>query len=134
MATPLMSTPLRENSSHPGCVSEFLDRWVEEGGGGEPCLIYPDGTLTYAQLQGQVNSICIALVGRLDFVPGNRVLLRSENNPMMVALHLAVLEAGDIVVATTPVRVKEMVYRIAKAKISLVFCDFYLSSKMERAK
>ena len=36
-------------------------------------------------LQDRVNRICNVLVGQLGFVPGNRVLLRSANNPMMVA-------------------------------------------------
>ena len=34
---------------------------------------------------------------KLGFVPGNRVLLRSANNPMMVAAYLAVLKAGGVV-------------------------------------
>ena len=117
------------------CVSAFLDRWVEEGRGDEPCLISPGETLTYGALQKRVNRICNLLVGKLGFVPGSRVLLRSANNPMMVALYLAVLKAGGVVVATMPLlRAREIAYPIAKARIALAFCDYRLAEEMERAK
>jgi 2-aminobenzoate-CoA ligase len=117
------------------CAAAFLDRWVEEGRGDEPCLICPQETLTYRQLQERVNRICNVLVDKLGFVTGNRVLLRSANNPMMVALYLAVLKAGGVVVATMPLlRAKEIAYPLNKAKITLAFCDHRLSDEMERAR
>jgi 2-aminobenzoate-CoA ligase len=117
------------------CAAAFLDRWVEEGRGDEPCLICPQETLTYRQLQDRVNRICNVLVDKLGFVTGNRVLLRSANNPMMVALYLAVLKAGGVVVATMPLlRAKEIAYPLNKAKITLAFCDHRLSDEMERAR
>ena len=52
-------------------------------------------------------------------VPGNRVLLRAANNPMMVAAYLAVIKAGGVVVATMPLlRARELATPITKAKIS----------------
>jgi 2-aminobenzoate-CoA ligase len=117
------------------CAAAFLDRWVEEGRGDEPCLISPQETLTYRQLQERVNRICNVMVDKLGFVTGNRVLLRSANNPMMVALYLAVLKAGGVVVATMPLlRAKEIAYPLNKAKITLAFCDHRLSDEMERAR
>lgn len=117
------------------CAAAFLDRWVEEGRGDEACLISPSETLTYRALQERVNRICNVLVGKLGFVPGNRVLLRSANNPMMVALYLAVLKAGGVVVATMPLlRAKEIAYPIAKAKIAIAFCDHRLADEMEKAR
>jgi 2-aminobenzoate-CoA ligase len=117
------------------CAAAFLDRWVEEGRGDEPCLVSPQETLSYRQLQERVNRICNVLVGRLGFVPGNRVLLRSANNPTMVALYLAVLKAGGVVVATMPLlRAKEIAYPLNKAEITLAFCDHRLSEEMERAR
>ncbi|HZH51849.1 MAG TPA: benzoate-CoA ligase family protein [Microvirga sp.] len=117
------------------CAAEFLDRWIDEGRGDEPCLISPHETLTYRQLQERVNRICNVLVDRFGFVTGNRVLLRSANNPMMVALYLAVLKAGGVVVATMPLlRAREIAYPLNKAKISLAFCDHRLSDEMERAR
>ena len=117
------------------CAVAFLDRWVEEGRGDEPCLISPTETLTYRALQERVNRICNVLVQRLGFVPGNRVLLRSANNPMMVAAYLAVLKAGGVVVATMPLlRAREIAYPLNKARITIALCDHRLSEEMERAK
>lgn len=117
------------------CAAEFLDRWVAEGRGDEPCLISHHETLSYRQLQDRVNRICNVLVHKLGFVTGNRVLLRSANNPMMVALYLAVLKAGGVVVATMPLlRAKEIAYPLNKAKVTLAFCDHRLADEMERAR
>jgi 2-aminobenzoate-CoA ligase len=42
-------------------------------------------------------------------VPGNRVLLRGPNNPMMAACWFAVLKAGGICVSTMPLlRAREL--------------------------
>jgi 2-aminobenzoate-CoA ligase len=117
------------------CAVAFLDRWVDEGRGDEPCLISPAETLTYRELQERVNRICNVLVHRLGFVPGNRVLLRSANNPMMVAAYLAVLKAGGVVVATMPMlRAKEIAYPLNKARIGIALCDHRLAEEMGRAK
>ena len=117
------------------CCTAFLDRWVDEGRGDEICLVSPTESLTYAQLQERVNRICNVLVARLGLVPGGRVLLRSANNPTMVAAYLAVLKAGGVVVATMPLlRAKEIAYPITKAKIALALCDHRLAEEMEKAR
>ena len=92
------------------CVTELVDRWVAAGEGARPCLISPSETLTYAQLHERVNRIANVLTRDLGLVPGNRVLLRGPNNPMMVAAYFAVIKAGGVVVATMPLlRAKELV-------------------------
>ena len=117
------------------CVTKFLDRWVAAGEGGRPCLISPSETLTYAQLLERVNRIANVLTRDLGLVPGNRVLLRSANNPMMVATYLAALKAGAVVVATMPLlRAKELSYPVAKGKIALALCDARLADEMEKTK
>src|SRR3954449_6580158 len=117
------------------CVSYFLDRWVEQGHGDAPCVISPAVSYTYRELQTVVNRIANVLVGKLGLVTGGRVLLRSANNPMMVATYLAVIKAGGIVVATMPLlRAKELSYPIQKAEITLALCDGKLSEEMEKAK
>src|SRR4029078_1018386 len=71
----------------------------------------------------------------LGLVPGNRVLLRAPNNPMMVAAYFAVIKAGGVVVQTMPLlRAKELSYPLAKAKIALALCDGRLADEMEKAK
>src|SRR5688572_10152184 len=131
----VFSRPELQYSERLNCATHFLDRWIEEGRGGEPCLISDAETLSYADLHDRVNRICNVLVGQLGLVPGNRVLLRSANNPMMVAIYLAVLKAGGVVVATMPLlRAREIAYPIAKAKIAFAFCDHRLAEEMERAR
>ena len=117
------------------CISELLDRWVENGEGDRPCLISPNETLTYAQLAERVNRIANVLTRDFGLVPGNRVLLRGPNNPMMVASILAVIKAGGVVVATMPLlRAKELSYAAGKAKIALALCDMRLADEMEKTK
>ncbi|HYF53798.1 MAG TPA: benzoate-CoA ligase family protein [Salinarimonas sp.] len=117
------------------CVTRFLDRWIEAGRGDAPCLVTNAGTLTYADLHERVNRIANVLTGRLGLVPGGRVLLRSANNPMLVATYLAVLKAGGVVVATMPLlRAREIAYPIAKARIALALCDHRLADEMEKAR
>ncbi len=131
----LFSRPELQYPDRLNCAAEFLDRWVAEGRGDQPCLISPAETLSYRQLQERVNRICNVLVHKLGFVPGNRVLLRSANNPMMVAAYLAVLKAGGVVVATMPLlRAREIAYPVMKAGIAFAFCDHRLAEEMERAK
>jgi 2-aminobenzoate-CoA ligase len=117
------------------CVTKLLDRWVAGGEGGRACLLSPTATWTYAELNERVNRIANVLTRDLGLVPGNRVLLRGPNNPMMVAAYLAVMKAGGVVVATMPLlRAKELCYPIAKARIALALCDSRLSDEMEKAK
>lgn len=117
------------------CITEFIDTWVAAGHGDRPCLISPTETVSYAQLAERVNRIANVLTRDLGMVPGNRVLLRSPNNPMMVATYFAVIKAGGVVVATMPLlRAKELAYPITKAKIKLVLCDARLADEMEKAK
>jgi 2-aminobenzoate-CoA ligase len=127
---PELSYPDRLN-----CVSALLDRWIAERAGDRPCLLSPHETLTYAQTLERVNRIANVLTRDLGLVPGNRVLLRGANNPMMAAAYLAVLKAGGVVVATMPLlRAKEIAYPIAKARIGLALCDHRLADEMEKAK
>ena len=117
------------------CVTHWVDRWVEAGQGARPCLLSPTEEFTYAQLNERVNRIANVLTRDLGMVPGNRVLLRAANNPMMVAAYFAVIKAGGVVVATMPLlRAKELAYPLAKAKIALALCDARLADEMEKAK
>jgi 2-aminobenzoate-CoA ligase len=117
------------------CVTDLLDRWVARGDGHRACLVSGDATLSYAESSALVNRIANALTRDLGLVPGNRVLLRGFNSPMMVAAYLAVMKAGGIVVATMPLlRAKEIAYPTGKAKISLALCDHRLADEMEKAR
>ena len=131
----LFNLPELQYPARLNCVSEFLDRWIEEGHGDRPCVISPTESWTYAQLFERVNRIANVLTRDLRMVPGNRVLLRAPNEPMMVAAYLAVLKAGGVVVATMPLlRAKEIGYALNKAQITLALCDHRLGDEMEKAR
>ena len=117
------------------CVTAFIDDRIAAGDGGRDCLISPAERLTYAELAERVNRIANVLTRDLGIVPGNRVLLRGPNSPMMVAAYFAVIKAGGVVVATMPLlRAKEIAFPLTKAEIRLALCDARLSDEMEKAR
>ena len=131
----VFSLPELQYPERFNCVTELVDRWVAAGRGGEPCLLSMVENLSYAELAERVNRIANVLTRDLRLVPGDRVLLRAPNNPMMVAAYLAVIKAGGVVVATMPLlRAKEIGYPLAKAKIRFALCDARLAEEMEKAK
>ena len=73
------------------CASELLDRPVEAGRGDRTCIRAPGGVAwSYAELQGTANRIARVLTEDMGLEPGNRVLLRSANSPMLAACWFAV--------------------------------------------
>ena len=117
------------------CASELLDRHIKEGRGDRPCVSAPGGPRwSYADLQVQANRIANVLVHHMGLVPGNRVLLRSANKPMLVACWFAVMKAGAIAVATMPLlRAKELVQIIEKGEVTHALCDHALRAELEAA-
>ncbi len=94
-------------------------------------LIGANQSLTYAQLQGQVNQISHVLIDQLQLIPGNRVLLRGANNPMLVACILAVWQIGCIAVPSMPMlRAKELGIMLDKAQISAALCSDELKDEL----
>jgi 2-aminobenzoate-CoA ligase len=117
------------------CVSAFVDDWVAAGEGARDCLISQTERWSYAELAERVNRIANVLTRDLGVVPGNRVLLRGPNSPMMVAAYFAVIKAGAVVVATMPLlRAKEIAFPLTKAEIRLALCDVRLADEMEKAR
>ena len=116
------------------CVTEFVDRWVANEGE-RIAIISPAETLTYAQLAERINRIANVLTRDLGMVPGHRVLMRAPNSAMAIAIYLAVIKAGGVMVATMPLlRAKELSYVVTKAQIELALCNARLSDEMEKTK
>ncbi len=116
------------------CATPLLDRHVAEGRGGHLCIQAPGLRWTYADLQERANRIANVLVGELGLVPGNRVLLRAPNNPMLAACWFAVMKAGAVAVATMPLlRAKELSHVITKARVSHALCDARLADELKSA-
>eukprot|EP01037_Dinobryon_pediforme_P005951 gene5949-6022_t len=114
------------------CADHFIDRHLRDGRGTNTAIIGPNGERwTYAELSERVSRICNVLADA-GLVPGNRVLLRAANTPMMVACYFAVLKAGGVVVASMPLlRAKELSFMIKKARISHALCDIRLRAEMD---
>jgi len=117
------------------CATELLDRHVREGRGDRRCVSAPGGpSWTYAELQRQADRIAHVLVAECGLVPGNRVLLRAANKPMLVACWFAVMKAGGIAVATMPMlRAKELVQIIERAQVTVALCDSSLRGELDAA-
>jgi 2-aminobenzoate-CoA ligase len=116
------------------CAAELLDRRIAEGDGDRTAIHFAGGHWTYRQLLETANRIAHVLVADLGVVPGNRVLLRGPNNPMMAACWFAVLKAGGVVVCTMPLlRVRELTYIAGKAKIRLALTDARIAADCENA-
>ena len=116
------------------CATELLDRIVAERGGDRTAFLFPGGRWSYHELLASANRIARVLVEDLGLVPGNRVLLRGPNNPLMAACWFAVLKAGGIVVCTMPLlRSRELAYIIDKARVSLALTDARFTTELEKA-
>ncbi|MBI1778018.1 MAG: AMP-binding protein [Proteobacteria bacterium] len=112
---------------------ELLDRMVEQGHGGRPCIRSANGEVwSYSELLERANRIAGVLVNDMGLKPGNRVLLRSANNPLLAAAWFAVLKAGGIAVTTMPLlRTRELAYIIEKADIAFALCDGAVAADLE---
>ncbi len=129
------SHPAYRYPDRVNCVTRFLDRWIEKGQGERVAIVTPAGNWTYRYLYQRVNQLSHVLVDDYGLIPGNRVLLRSANNPMMLAAYLAVIRAGGIAVGTMPLlRSSELAEILVKARISHALCDERLQEELENAR
>jgi 2-aminobenzoate-CoA ligase len=117
-------------------AAELLDGALAKGWGERAAIVAPGGVrMSYASLLGLANRIAHVLVADMGVVPGNRVLLRGPNSPMMAACWFAIVKAGAIAVATMPLlRAKELTEVIAKAEISHALCDARLADELALAR
>lgn len=113
---------------------ELSDRLVDQGHGDRIALIGNGRQRTYRELSEWTSQLAHALVEDYGVRPGNRILVRSANNPAMVAVWLAATKAGAVVVNTMPMlRAGELTQIIDKAQIGLALTDSRLVEEIERA-
>ena len=118
--TDLLKYPERLNAA-----AEIIDVPAAAYGLDRAALKTPDGTVwTYGELRARANQVARVLTEDLGLVTGNRVLLRSPNNPWTVAAWLGVIKAGGIVVTTmTALRARELAPVVAKTRPSIALVD-----------
>ncbi|HKS83921.1 MAG TPA: benzoate-CoA ligase family protein [Pseudolabrys sp.] len=110
---------------------ELTDRMVEKGFGDRIALIGNGRRRTYKELTDWSNRLANALTENYGVKPGNRVLIRSGNNPALVAAWLAATKAGAVVVNTMPMlRVGELTKIVDKAQIALALADSRIADEL----
>ena len=126
---PELQFPPRLNATH-----ELLDRAITEGHGARPAVVGSASRWTYADLGAQVDRIAWVLVRDMGLLPGNRVLLRGANSPMLAACWLAVLKAGGVAVPTMPLlRARELGDVLRIAQVSHALCEHTLAGELAEA-
>ncbi len=110
---------------------ELTDRMVEKGFGDHTALIGNGRRRTYKELTDWTNRLAHALVEDYGVEPGKRVLIRSANNPAMVACWLGATKAGAVVVNTMPMlRQGELTQIVDKAEVTHALCDTRLMDEL----
>jgi 2-aminobenzoate-CoA ligase len=112
----------------------LLDDACAEGHGERIALLADDIAWTYAELLDRADRIAHVLVSDLGVVPGNRLLLRAPNSPMLAAAWLACLRVGAVAVTTMPLlRAKELAQIAVKAEVDHALCDARLATELDAA-
>jgi 2-aminobenzoate-CoA ligase len=118
--TPDLHYPERLNAG-----TQLIDVPTETFGADRLALCTPDGEKwTYGELRKRANQVAQVLTEDLGLVPGQRVMLRSPNNPWTVAAWLGVLKAGGVVVTTmAALRARELAPIVERTRPSIALVD-----------
>jgi len=127
----LLDRPEFQYPDRLNAAVELTDRMVERGFGDRIALIGNGRRRTYKELADWSNRVAHALVENYGIKPGNRILIRSGNNPALVACWLAATKAGAVVVNTMPLlRPGELTKIVDKAQISLALTDTRIADEL----
>ena len=118
--TPELTYPNRLNAA-----TELIDVPAAAFGADRIALRTPDGeSWTYGRLRTRANQVAQVLTEDLGLLPGQRVMLRSPNNPWTVAAWLGVLKAGGVVVTTmAALRARELGPIVQRTQASIALVD-----------
>jgi 2-aminobenzoate-CoA ligase len=127
----ILDRPEFQYPEYLNAAVELTDRNVERGFGDRVALIGNGRQRTYKELTDWSNRLAHALVENYGVKPGNRVLIRSGNNPALVAAWLAATKAGAVVVNTMPMlRAGELAKIVDKAEIALALTDSRIADEL----
>jgi 2-aminobenzoate-CoA ligase len=127
----LLDRPEFQYPERLNAAVELTSRMVERGFGDRIALIGNGRRRTYKELADWSNRVAHALVENYGVRPGNRILIRSGNNPALVAAWLAATKAGAVVVNTMPMlRAGELTKIVDKAQIGLALTDTRIADEL----
>jgi len=127
----LLDRPEFQYPEYLNVAVELTDRMVDRGFGDQVALIGNGRRRTYKELTDWTNRLAHALAEDFGVKPGNRVLIRSGNNPAMVAVWLAVTKAGAVAVNTMPLlRAGELTAIVDKGEVTLALCDNRIADEL----
>ncbi len=113
--------------------AELLDANADGGRAGRPAIHAGGRTLTYGELQKQVNRLCHGLRS-IGLDRGDRVLLRMPNVPEFIVSWLACQKLGIVTVGTMPMlRARELAYIANDASTRVAIVWGGLRDELERA-
>lgn len=94
-----------------------------------PACLAPGMKWSFAELDTITGRLAAILCDDYGLAPGNRVLLRGFNSPMLLASILAVMRAGCIAVPTMPLlQRRELAEAIALTEPRLLICESSLTA------
>jgi 2-aminobenzoate-CoA ligase len=131
----LFELPSLQFPSQLNGATALLDDAVYLRGWGErTCLRAPGVHWTYRTLLEKADRIAHVLTREMGVIPGNRVLLRAPNSPMLVACWFAVMKVGAIAVTTMPMlRAGELATIVRISKATHALCDVALADELREA-
>ncbi|MCC7166596.1 MAG: AMP-binding protein [Rhodospirillales bacterium] len=113
---------------------ELLGRLIRKGFGPKPAIWFDGRCWSFDQLNDRVERLARLLVEGWGLVPGNRVLIRSINAPMVIASWLAVLKVGGVTVLTMPLlRAHELSFMIERVRVRFALCEASLEAELATA-
>lgn len=129
----LFELPELQYPERLNCAVELLDKAIEKGWGDRTAIIGEGIRWTYRELNEKASQAAHVLTEDMGLVPGNRLLLRGANHPMLALCWFAAVKAGLILVTTMPMlRAKELTEIIEVAQISAALCDRRVAEELEK--
>lgn len=131
----LLPVPGIDYPEQLNAASRLIGDTVARLGRERRALVTPLEQWSYGELLDSADQVARVLVEDLGLLPGNRVLVRSFNNPWTVATWLAVLKAGGVVVLTMPMlRRAELDVLCELVRPDLAVCDSRLLDDLVAAR
>lgn len=122
---------LKDWPDRMNAATELVDRACANGFAQSPATIWDGVVWSFAHLKERSEKIASLLTADWGLVPGNRVLLRGTNSPMLLACWLGVVRAGCIAVTTMPLlRAKELGFILERVNIRHTLCETSLADEM----